>query len=521
MPPPPPPPPTALAAATAGDETDASLTPSTTSSAPPSPSSAFDAWATLRGRYRIPPEEVRQLLAEDSGPFSPSRGGADALLLALLPAAAALARPPISRYHVGATGLASSGAIYIGANMELPRCPLNQSVHAEQFLVANLAAHGETRLLTLAISAAPCGHCRQFYCELHRADAVRFVFGSSSSSGGDGGAGGAAGEGSGGAAAAAALPAAPLPPAPPRCYSLDELLPARFGPLDLLVPHDPVIEAAERAAARQEGHHHHAHARRRSSSTGGAHTHHHHHHHRPRRPSSSDAAAVAAAEGVPHPPTAKFFPPLMLEAQDNRVQVAPWVLGGRIGGEGLPPPPSASRFLGRDEAAALAARAAADPVLREAIALAACAARHGSYAPYTKAPSGVSFIVVGGTTGEGVGAGVGEQQQSQPATAIGGHVGYLEVAAYNPGLPPLQAALCASIARGELRGGLQDKALREVVVAELGEDGEGGGEAGGGVADDEQGATAGLVKHGFVTESVVRASVGPGVKVWRVPLVRI
>jgi hypothetical protein len=39
-------------------------------------------------------------------------------------------------------------------------------VHAEQFLVANMMQHGEQRLETLAISAAPCGHCRQFFSEL-------------------------------------------------------------------------------------------------------------------------------------------------------------------------------------------------------------------------------------------------------------------------------------------------------------------------------------------------------------------
>jgi len=44
--------------------------------------------------------------------------------------------------------------------------PLSQSVHGEQLLMANLMLHGETELDTLAISAAPCGHCRQFYSEL-------------------------------------------------------------------------------------------------------------------------------------------------------------------------------------------------------------------------------------------------------------------------------------------------------------------------------------------------------------------
>jgi hypothetical protein len=72
--------------------------------------------------------------------------------------------PPHAR--PSAAGLAASGAIYIGVNLEFPGGPLSQSVHGEQFLVANLLLHGERGLDTLAISAAPCGHCRQFYSEL-------------------------------------------------------------------------------------------------------------------------------------------------------------------------------------------------------------------------------------------------------------------------------------------------------------------------------------------------------------------
>ena len=39
-------------------------------------------------------------------------------------------------------------------------------IHAEQCLIANALLHGETGIQKLAISAAPCGHCRQFYSEL-------------------------------------------------------------------------------------------------------------------------------------------------------------------------------------------------------------------------------------------------------------------------------------------------------------------------------------------------------------------
>lgn len=46
------------------------------------------------------------------------------------------------------------------------RLPLYNSVHAEQFLLVNALHHGERELRRLAVNAAPCGYCRQFYAEL-------------------------------------------------------------------------------------------------------------------------------------------------------------------------------------------------------------------------------------------------------------------------------------------------------------------------------------------------------------------
>ena len=63
-------------------------------------------------------------------------------------------------------GLGSSGALYVGVNLEFVRLPLYNSVHAEQFLLVNALHHGEREIRRLAVSAAPCGHCRQFYSEL-------------------------------------------------------------------------------------------------------------------------------------------------------------------------------------------------------------------------------------------------------------------------------------------------------------------------------------------------------------------
>lgn len=97
------------------------------------------------------------------------------LLPTLVPAAQALARPPISRYCVGAAGLGSSGRVYLGVNLEFRGVPLNQSVHAEQFLIANAAGRGERRISHIAVSAVPCGHCRQFLQEVRDASEIQIL----------------------------------------------------------------------------------------------------------------------------------------------------------------------------------------------------------------------------------------------------------------------------------------------------------------------------------------------------------
>jgi len=61
--------------------------------------------------------------------------------------------------------LGASGALYAGANLEFPGMPLGASVHAEQFAVANAWLAGETAIVHLAVTAMPCGHCRQFLME--------------------------------------------------------------------------------------------------------------------------------------------------------------------------------------------------------------------------------------------------------------------------------------------------------------------------------------------------------------------
>jgi cytidine deaminase len=94
----------------------------------------------------------------------------DAVMLGLLPAAAALADPPVSNFRVGAVARGVSGALYLGANLEFPGHALSASVHAEQAAIVNAWDHGEAGVVALAVTAAPCGYCRQFLNELVTAD---------------------------------------------------------------------------------------------------------------------------------------------------------------------------------------------------------------------------------------------------------------------------------------------------------------------------------------------------------------
>ncbi len=70
--------------------------------------------------------------------------------------------------------------MYLGANSEFRGLTLNFSVHAEQAAVNNayVAGYGETSLQALAVSAAPCGHCRQYLYELEKAEQLMIMIGS-------------------------------------------------------------------------------------------------------------------------------------------------------------------------------------------------------------------------------------------------------------------------------------------------------------------------------------------------------
>ena len=107
----------------------------------------------------IPASEV-SLLAESE------RKTVEELMVELLPLARTYARPPISNYLVGAVARGTSGTLYLGANIEIPGHSLGFSVHGEQFALSNAYMHSEQGISAIAVTAAPCGHCRQFINEM-------------------------------------------------------------------------------------------------------------------------------------------------------------------------------------------------------------------------------------------------------------------------------------------------------------------------------------------------------------------
>src|SRR5688572_3635647 len=112
----------------------------------------------------LPAEAVARLAG------SPAKIGR--LMMELLPLAGEFAVTPLSRYPVGAVaaGLPKGDGgwcnLYLGANFELRDVALSFTTHAEQAAVNNAWLNGEAGIQMLAVSAAPCGYCRQFLYEL-------------------------------------------------------------------------------------------------------------------------------------------------------------------------------------------------------------------------------------------------------------------------------------------------------------------------------------------------------------------
>lgn len=121
----------------------------------------------------------------------------ETLLKTLLPVAASFSQAPISQFNVGAIAYdEKTGSAYLGANLEFTHQALNQAVHAEQAAINNAWLNGARSVSLIAITDAPCGHCRQFMNEIAGAESLRVLL-------------------------------------PTQETDLKALLPSSFGPLDL------------------------------------------------------------------------------------------------------------------------------------------------------------------------------------------------------------------------------------------------------------------------------------------------
>jgi len=102
-------------------------------------------------------------------------GDLGAAMMRLLPLAQHYAVVPVSHFRVGAVAAGlpaargASPALYLGANYEFEGVALSFTVHAEQCATNHAWLHGERGLSLLAVTAAPCGYCRQFLNELSTA----------------------------------------------------------------------------------------------------------------------------------------------------------------------------------------------------------------------------------------------------------------------------------------------------------------------------------------------------------------
>ena len=90
---------------------------------------------------------------------------ADRELLERADAAAERAYAPYSRFHVGAAVRARDGRVIEGVNVENASYPLG--ICAERSALATAVGHGcrPGDLEVLAVTASPCGGCRQWLVE--------------------------------------------------------------------------------------------------------------------------------------------------------------------------------------------------------------------------------------------------------------------------------------------------------------------------------------------------------------------
>ena len=125
-------------------------------------------------------EDIRSIL-KNGGMLSPERCrmvmraldiSVENLMQRLLPMAKLYSLTEISDFQVGAvakarmSGDGNDFALFLGANIEFPAQSLVQTIHAEQSVVINAWLRGANQIDSIAVTAAPCGLCRQIMCEL-------------------------------------------------------------------------------------------------------------------------------------------------------------------------------------------------------------------------------------------------------------------------------------------------------------------------------------------------------------------
>ena len=113
---------------------------------------------------------------------------------------AKMAYAPYSHFRVGAAVLAESGKVYGGANVE--NASYGATVCAERSAVFAAVNAGERKLEAIAVTATPCGVCRQVMREFCDPKAFKVIVAKSADD--------------------------------YRAFTLEELLPESFGPEHLV-----------------------------------------------------------------------------------------------------------------------------------------------------------------------------------------------------------------------------------------------------------------------------------------------
>jgi cytidine deaminase len=97
----------------------------------------------------------------------------DTELLARADAVASRAYAPYSRFHVGCAVLTRDGNVVEGVNVENASYPLGTCAERTALSRAVSEGYGPGDLVAAAITASPCGGCRQW---LHELGVERVVF---------------------------------------------------------------------------------------------------------------------------------------------------------------------------------------------------------------------------------------------------------------------------------------------------------------------------------------------------------